>query len=101
MVDVITLIQGDDLDLDLQMYGGEEVIRIQEVIFSCAEQGIIRRCTKIDNNLYHLTISSEETKKFIPKISSFDITLRYFDGKIVTTVFQNRLQILRKRNKIE
>ena len=101
MVEVITLIQGDDLGLDFQMHGGEEVIEIQEVVFSCAEQGIIKRCTKIDDDLYCLAISSEETSKFIPKMSSFDITLRFFDGKIVTTIFQNRLQILRKRNKIE
>lgn len=101
MVEVITLVQGDDLGLDLNVLGGEEIEFIKEVIFSCAEQGIVKRCTKVDDNLYYLEISSEETKEFVPKICSFDITLRFYDGEIVTALFQNKLQVLRKRNKIE
>ena len=102
MVEVITLVQGDDLGLDFSVLGGEEELEhIQDVIFSCAEQGIKRNCTKVDDNLYYLGISSEETKNFIPKICSFDITVRFYDGEITTTVYQNKLQVLRKRNKID
>lgn len=98
---VIKLIQGDDFGLDLNVIGGAEAEEIQDVIFSCFEENIIKEFTKINDNLYYLKIPSEETKSFIPKIVSFDITLRFNDGEIMTALFQNKLEVLKKRNKIE
>ena len=100
MTEVIRLVQGDELSQDLNVTGGDEVQDIEELIFSCAEQNIIKNCTKISENLYFLQIPSEETKTFIPKIASFDITLKFNDGEILTAIFQNKLEILKKRNKI-
>lgn len=101
MTGVIRLVQGDEFSLDLNIIGGDEIQEIEKMIFSCEEQEIIKECTKINDSLYYLQIPSEETKNFKPKIVSFDITLRFIDGEIVTAVFQNKLEVLKKRNKIE
>ena len=101
-MEIITLIQGDDLGLDLEINGDEEILQeIKDVFFSCKDENISKKCTKIDENLYFLDISAEKTKLFVPKIASFDITLQFIDGRVVTKVYQNKLQILKKRNKIE
>ena len=101
MTGVIRLVQGDEFSLDLNIIGGDKIQEIEKMIFSCEEQEIIKECTKINDSLYYLQIPSEETKNFKPKIVSFDITLRFIDGEIVTAVFQNKLEVLKKRNKIE
>lgn len=98
---IIRLVQGDEFSLDLNIIGGDEIQEITEVVFSCSEEHIVKHCTKINDSLYYLQISSEETKDFIPKIVSFDITLRFTDGETVTAIFQNKLEVLKKRNKIE
>ena len=98
---VIRLVQGDELSFDLNVLGGDEILEIERMIFSCDEQEVIKDCTKLNDSLYYLQIPSEETKNFKPKIVSFDITLQFTDGEIVTVVFQNKLEVLKKRNKIE
>ena len=102
MMEIITLVQGDDLGLDLEVTGAEEVVQdIKEMIFSCLDEKITRKCTRIEDNLYYMEITSEESQSFVPKIATFDITIRFNDGKVVTKVYQNKLQVLKKRNRIE
>lgn len=101
-MEIITLIQGDDLGLDFEINGEEEILReIKDVIFSCKDENIVKKCTKIEENLYFLDIFAEETKNFVPKIASFDITIQFLDGRVVTKIYQNKLQVLEKRNKID
>ena len=102
MVKLLTLIQGDSFDFNLVLKGDEDILlQISDIFFSCKIQKIFERLTKIDNSNYFLYLSPSRTKKLTPKISCFDITIRFDDGEILTAVFQNKLQVLKKYNEIE
>ena len=101
MIEVLQLVQGDIFELTLTVTGGDETMEIDSIYFSCRDQKIVKKFESLGDNLYFISISPDETKKLNPKITSFDITVIFDDGGIVTEVYQNKLEILRKRNLIE
>jgi len=101
MSKVFKLVQGDIFELNLTVTGGDETAEVDKIYFSCRDQGIVKQFENLGDDLYFISISPDETKKFNPKITSFDITVIFDDGGILTEVFQNKLEVLRKRNLIE
>jgi len=100
MKEYLSVVQGDRLELDVIINSEEEAVSVSEVFFSCQQQGIIEKMTKIDDKTYHLILDSDKTEKYVPGITSFDITLKFIDGGTLTSLYQKKFQVLRKVNKI-
>ena len=98
---VLSVVQGDIFDLNLSLESDDEILDIEKIIFSCRDQNVVAEFNDLGDYNYYLEIPGEETKNFIPKVSSFDITIVFVDGETLTTAYQNRLQVLRKFNLIE
>ena len=98
---VLRLVQGDTFDLTLTISGEQEVLEeISKVYFSCQNQKLKEECIKLYDGKYSMTIPAEKTKSFTPRISSFDVTVVFNDGEILTGRYENKLEILRKFSNI-
>lgn len=99
MSEVLSVIQGDTFAINLTV-GGADAGALEKITFSCRDQNIVQDFIKLDEGVYALEIGSDKTKKFTPKVSSFDITGIFIDGEKVTASYHNRLLVLRKENNV-
>ena len=100
MLKILQMVQGDDFELTISVHGGEECEDIESIYFSSQDLNVSKKFQDIGDGLYYISFPCEETRQFIPKIANFDITIRFIDGETITALFQNKLEILRKGNKI-
>lgn len=97
---VLSLIQGDVFEIDLKV-GEECALDVESIVFSSKEQKFTKEFRKISERDYFLEIPGSITKGFIPKVSSYDISVRFMDGEIMTAIYQNKLIVHRKDNSVE
>ena len=98
---ILSIVQGDVFDLNISFESDDEILDIEKVIFSCKDQNVVVEFQELEDYNYYLEIPGEVTKNFIPRVSSFDINIVFIDGETLTMAYQNRLQVLRKFNKVE
>ena len=100
MLNILRLIQGDVFELNITILDYDKVPEIEEMYFSCLEENIIKKFEKVTENEFYMVIPSAETKSFVPNITNFDVTVKFFDGEDLTFLFEGKIEILKKRNKI-
>lgn len=100
MVNVLRLIQGDVFELNITILDYDKTLEIEEMYFSCQEEKVIKKFEKVGDNEFYIVIPSEETRKFVPTITDFDVTVKFFDGEDLTFLFEGKIEILKKRNGI-
>lgn len=101
MVETYTLVQGDDFNFSVTFKESEETQFLIEVFFSCQGQKFSKKLSYAGNNQFVLNITGNETKNFTPKMTDFDITIKFIDGETFTPLYHGNLQVLRKNNSIE
>ncbi|MBQ7798305.1 MAG: hypothetical protein IJ371_04205 [Clostridia bacterium] len=100
MSDVLTIVQGDTLEISLSI-DGADAGSVEKIIFSSKEQNIVQVFTEYAPGEYYLRIEGNVTKYFKPKVTDYDLTVIFVDGERVTGSYHNKLIVLRKFNKVE
>lgn len=97
----IVIIQGDTSQTNVTIEGATHEM-IEAVYFSCGKLGITKTLPyDSETDTYTLLFSSEETSDIKPQITNFDITIKLFDSKILTGLYQGKLTIADKNNPVE
>ncbi len=96
----IIAIQGDTLDVTLTIDKPED-LEVKRVVFSCPaiklEQDL--DCLEDSNTLWHLLISSEDTKDFRVGRWEYNMTAITGDDQVYTVIFKGRFDVIYKRDK--
>lgn len=96
----IMIIQGDTSQINITVEGVPHEA-IEKVYFSCSKLDIVKELTyDTDINKYVLLFSSEETSSMNKIITNFDITVKLFDQKIKTGLYQGKITVSEKNNPI-
>ncbi|MGN1060146.1 MAG: hypothetical protein ACI4QN_00285, partial [Candidatus Coproplasma sp.] len=74
---------------------------IEEVVFTCSAKGVQATCEySEDEEAYCLRLESAETAELETGIANYDLTIKFLDGQNFTAIYENALNILPKRNKL-
>ena len=101
----ICLIQGDDFNIVYQFTDGKGSILdntiISKVYMACEALGY--QAQLIWDTTYcgfALSIPATQTANFIQTVSNYDITVYFVSNTIQTEIYQAKIQVLLKRNKV-
>lgn len=97
----IYIIQGDTSQINVTIEGVPHEA-IEHVYFSCGRLELTKELS-FDNdiNKYVLLFSSTETSTMPKLTTNFDITVKLFDSKIKTGLYQGKIIIAEKNNPVE
>ena len=94
----IEIIKGDTLPISIIVDEGIELI--EEIYFTSSSLGINRKANYIEENIYQLIISSEETQEFKERFATYDITAILKNTHIKTTIYNGYIYIYEKENNL-
>lgn len=96
----ITLIQGDSYTREIE-FEGLSLDLIEEVYFTCSKLSICKKLEKdLENNLFRLTINSDETNDLEIGAFDFDLTVKFIDDQTKTIQYRSVILVLEKVNKV-
>ena len=98
----ISIIQGDSYEATLEISGLTNVSIVDKCVFSSSYLGICKELnlSSSDEAKYILSFTAEETSKMEPSISDFDITIFFTDDSVATVIYQGKIKIFNKKNKV-
>lgn len=100
----ISVVQGDDLDIAIDITIEDTQSEISKVYFICADLGIDEECrlvSTIDNVLnYACRIDKAQTSNFKVEVSDYDLKIIFIDGSVYTPVYKNSLIVKADKNKL-
>jgi hypothetical protein len=101
----IDIVQGDDFNLIFKFQDENGAfltnVQIKEIYITCEKlnyQAVVQFSSAKQGFL--LTIPAETTANFVQTVTTYDVTVNYVNGNIVTEIYQAPLNILLKRNKV-
>lgn len=92
----IQIIQGDSFSYRLYPKMAEIVEEISKVVFTSTDLGINEEM-RVENGKYVYDFSSQKTKGLEPKSYTFDFTVHFNDGAILSATGL-LLQVIKKQN---
>lgn len=96
----IKIIQGDTYTLDID-FEGITLDLINNIYFSCDELSICKKLNKyVEENLFRLFISSEESKEYPSGVYNYDLTVEFAGETVKTVQYRSIITILEKNNKV-
>ena len=101
MENLIEIIQGDSLELEIEVESGIDLI--DKVFFSSGSLNLVKEAIKVVENgttQFFIRLSHEETKNLRCCHTTYDITVILFDDQVKTTIYKGELDVLKKDNKI-
>lgn len=94
----INIIQGDSCVKEIQIVG-LSLDLIEGLYFSCEKLNLCKKL-ELQDDIYVLEFTSEETMNF-PKIyTTFDLTINFVGGSTKTVLFCDSFNVYEKRNKV-
>lgn len=96
---MLTIIQGDTHNSTVTAESGADLI--EELWFTSKYLGISQRLTKINDTQWLITFDTDFTCDCKVCHTSFDITAILKDNQVNTLVYEGKLCVLKKENKID
>ena len=101
MKQTIQVIQGDTLDLKVSVSSIDSIELIDKIFFSSKELGITKELIKVveENETYWL-LMIKDTSELPTCYATFDITVKLFDERQQTVVYNGDINVLAKGNSL-
>ena len=96
---MISIIQGDTKNVTFTLTGGDASI-VDTLVFSSMGLGVSQELVKINDTDWMLIFDSEFTSSCRLCTTTFDLTAFCDDNQIQTVVYQGKIEVLKKVNKI-